>query len=67
MTLLPCPFCGGEAEIERYGTSRVSTIYICTFCGCSLETGEEWGHGRQWNKRAEIPKQDQSSTQNESK
>jgi Lar family restriction alleviation protein len=50
--LLPCPFCGGEAEIERVGTPRQSTIYACTECGCRLETGEEWGHGTQWNTRA---------------
>lgn len=49
--LLPCPFCGGEAEIERYGNSRVSTIYQCTNCSCSLETGEEWDHGKDWNRR----------------
>ena len=50
--LLPCPFCGGDAEIERLGTTRLSTIYQCTDCGCSLETGEEWGHGDGWNRRA---------------
>lgn len=50
--LKDCPFCGGEAEIERYGTPRMSTIYACQDCGCRLETGEEWGHGRQWNTRA---------------
>lgn len=50
--LLPCPFCGSPAEIERYGDGRQSTIYQCTFCSCSLETGEEWDHGRDWNKRA---------------
>jgi hypothetical protein len=49
--LLPCPFCGSEAEIERLGNHRQSTIYACTDCGCSLETGEEWGHGRRWNTR----------------
>jgi len=54
MKLLPCPFCGSEAEIERYGDRRRSTIYQCTSCSCSLETGEEWGHGRQWNERADI-------------
>ena len=52
--LLPCPFCGGEAEIERYGTPRVSTIYSCKECGCRLETGEEWGHGAGWNKRVKA-------------
>lgn len=51
--LLPCPFCGGKAEIERYGTPRQSTIYNCTECGCRLETGEEWGY-TQWNKRVEF-------------
>lgn len=50
--LLPCPFCGGEAHIERYGDRRQSTQYACDACGCSLETGEEWGHGAGWNKRA---------------
>ena len=56
--LLPCPFCGDpDPEIERYGTPRVSTIYSCSNCGCSLETGEEWDHGKDWNKRATIKTQ----------
>jgi hypothetical protein len=59
--LAPCPFCGEEAEIERYGNRRVSTIYRCTFCGCSLETGEEWDHGAQWNERVTLPRKDQRS------
>jgi Lar family restriction alleviation protein len=50
--LLPCPFCGSEAEIERYGDHRQSTIYACTNCGCRLETGEEWDHGCDWNRRS---------------
>lgn len=53
--LLPCPFCGGSASIERLGTPRQSTIYACDECGCSLETGEEWGHGARWNARAAPP------------
>ena len=52
--LLPCPFCGSEAEFERIGYRRKSTIVTCTSCGCSLETGEEWNHGRQWNTRAAV-------------
>lgn len=54
LALLPCPFCGGEAEIERIGDRRVSTVYRCCQCGCSLETGEEWGHGEHWNRRAAL-------------
>lgn len=55
--LLPCPFCGGEAEIERIGDRRQSTVYACLFCGCRLETGEECLHGSAWNTRADlIPK-----------
>lgn len=51
MKLLPCPFCGHEAEIERYGDIRQSTIYSCTCCGCRLETNETYDHGSQWNVR----------------
>lgn len=51
--LKPCPFCGSSAHIERVGDRRQSTIYQCDNCSCSLETGEEWGHGRDWNRRAD--------------
>jgi hypothetical protein len=54
--LKPCPFCGGEAEIVRYGTPRQSTQYRCTNCGCQLETGETFNYGANWNKRWEPPK-----------
>jgi predicted RNA-binding Zn-ribbon protein involved in translation (DUF1610 family) len=49
--LLPCPFCGGEAEITRYGDNRKSTIVECTECGCRLENGEAFRHGTAWNTR----------------
>lgn len=52
LRLKPCPFCGGPAQIERFGNTRVSTIYACDECGCRLETGEEFRHGRSWNRRA---------------
>lgn len=32
-TLKPCPFCGGEAEIERYTTKP---YVACSECGCSM-------------------------------
>lgn len=54
--LKACPFCGGEAEIERVGTARMSTIYFCTECSCRLETGETFNHGALWNRRA-MPSQ----------
>jgi len=54
ITLKPCPFCGEEAEIERYGTARVSTIVTCSGCGTSKECGEEFNHGRDWNDRTEA-------------
>jgi len=51
-TLKPCPFCGGEAEFVRTGTSRRSCIITCTECGCTLETNENGEFcGSQWNNR----------------
>jgi hypothetical protein len=49
--LAPCPFCGGEAEVQQQGTNRQSHIIACTNCGCRLETGETWNAGSLWNKR----------------
>jgi len=50
--LLPCPFCGGEAEFERMGTPRQSCIVACTDCGGRLESSEEGaGCGSEWNDR----------------
>lgn len=49
--LLPCPFCGSDAEVAQVGSARQSTIYRCTHCSCSLETGEVFNIGQQWNER----------------
>ena len=49
--LLPCPFCGGKAAIERHGTMRQSCIIACEDCSCRLETGEVFDMGRAWNTR----------------
>lgn len=50
--LLPCPFCGGKAEFDRYGDHRASSIVACTNCGCRLESNETGEHnGSSWNRR----------------
>lgn len=53
--LLPCPFCGGEAEFERMGTSRQSCIVVCGSCGARLESSDEYQRsGSRWNDRAAL-------------
>lgn len=49
--LKPCPFCGNTASFDRVGNRKQSTIVSCDDCGCSVENGEEWNHGRGWNAR----------------
>jgi len=49
--LLPCPFCGGKADVERNGDRRQSAIVVCLDCGCRLESNEH-GSGHDWNQRA---------------
>jgi hypothetical protein len=50
--LLSCPFCGGEAEIERIGSARASSLVSCTNCGGKLESNEsDWNTGSGWNER----------------
>jgi predicted RNA-binding Zn-ribbon protein involved in translation (DUF1610 family) len=57
--LSACPFCGGEAEIERKGTARASMIVACTDCGARVESGDVYGltHPERyaWNRRAQAP------------
>lgn len=59
MKLLPCPFCGGEPEIVRPGTSRYSTIIACTNCGCRHESRDENERvGVSWNRRVPAAAQE---------
>lgn len=52
MKLKPCPFCGADAEITRYGDNISTSLIECTECYCSLETGERGDMiGYKWNKR----------------
>lgn len=61
--LKPCPFCGGKAEFEQFGTARQSTIVACTQCGCRLESGETKRHGWPWNTRHAPANNPQASVQ----
>ena len=55
--LLPCPFCGGEAEFECLGTSRCSSIVACQNCGCRVEANEVGEfNGDHWNRRLGVVK-----------
>ena len=65
--LLPCPFCGGNAEIEQEGTGRQSCIVRCTNCGCSLESSESFNSGSSWNTRVLLQKTIKSSSPKKSK
>lgn len=37
-TLLPCPFCGGAPTLWR----RPPNAPVCTNCGASAESAEQW-------------------------
>lgn len=64
--LLPCPFCGGEAEFEREGTSRRSCIVRCRNCGARHESSDEGKRsGRSWNTLAAPPSQGTTSNAEE--
>ena len=59
-TLLPCPFCGHEANFEREGTGRHSCIVSCGWCGARHESSDEGEQsGSSWNQRATQPKADE--------
>lgn len=52
--LRPCPFCGGEAEIERMGNRDESCLVVCTNCGCQHEGPDrDEQSGSLWNIRIE--------------
>ena len=55
--LKPCPFCGGEAEIERMGSSRQSMIVCCSMCGAKVECGSTVVEQANWNTRTEHTEQ----------
>lgn len=52
--LKPCPFCNGEAEIERESTHTRSAIITCSNCGCTIEHSETWLAEKHWNTRFEV-------------
>lgn len=56
IVLLPCPFCGGKAEMVRTGTGQRSCQVSCTNCNCHHESSDEHEHsGSSWNTREPSP------------
>ena len=54
-TIGPCPFCGGEAVIQRFGNQGLPFRIICS-CGAEIRggKGESVADGiERWNRRAE--------------
>lgn len=51
--LKPCPFCGGEAEIERY---TIKPYVACMKCGCSMPDRHQTAEQAiaAWNSRADY-------------
>jgi len=67
MELLPCPFCGGEAEVYRVGnahTKKRSVVVDCKTSGCTIKMtvgvihqSLDWAEGKaieKWNTRLPI-------------
>jgi hypothetical protein len=51
--LLPCPFCGGDAEPIRIGSHYQSAQIQCCNCGCLIESAGEGARSWDaWNRRA---------------
>ena len=54
--LLPCPFCGDEAEIQVRGTKNNSMVIACLNCGARVESPDIYGvtdpKYYHWNMRA---------------
>lgn len=59
--LLPCPFCGGKAELENWklACEEIGTIISCAVCDACVSEGVEDGNGwreravKKWNRRAQ--------------
>lgn len=54
--LLPCPFCGGEASMQRFNASTTPARIICQ-CGIELRAAKGQsveGIVEQWNTRAAV-------------
>ena len=49
--LLPCPFCGGNAEYEYYSSEEGTYLVLCPKCEISTIQGTKAAGAATWNKR----------------
>ncbi|EDV9627067.1 restriction alleviation protein, Lar family [Salmonella enterica subsp. enterica] len=69
-TLLPCPFCGGQAEqvvIEAENDPNFGgSVIACSGCGASshIEFGFKEGLVSAWNARAELQERRKADSEN---
>ena len=56
--LLPCPFCGGEADIHTYEdmlTDKNYTEVVCGYCGVGTKGDTQSEAIKAWNARVDVP------------
>lgn len=52
VSLLPCPFCGGAAELDPSDDSERHWFVWCTTCGCGTDTSVDPAESvQEWNRR----------------
>ena len=49
--IMPCPFCGGEAEYDHAAQWDDGHVLACGYCGCELSAESKEDVIKAWNTR----------------